>query len=153
MARSQTFFQRFRPAGTPGAAAKPGVPADRAAELSAELEPVLALLTDTVEQARRIRDAGRKRAEQLRRSADERAAALLERARSDAEAERSDAAARTGRQAEAESTAIITAAEQDAAAVRRHGDERMGEQVDQIVAQVRRAVTAFVAHEAEDAGG
>jgi hypothetical protein len=38
------FLSRFRPAGAPGAASRAGVPADRAAELSAELDPVLALL-------------------------------------------------------------------------------------------------------------
>ena len=38
------FLNRFRPAGAPGAASRAGVPADRAAELSAELDPVLALL-------------------------------------------------------------------------------------------------------------
>jgi len=38
------FLNRFRPAGAPGAASRAGVPADRAAELSAELDPVLAML-------------------------------------------------------------------------------------------------------------
>lgn len=41
------FLNRFRPAGAPGAASRAGVPADRAAELSAELEPVLAMLAAT----------------------------------------------------------------------------------------------------------
>jgi hypothetical protein len=38
------FLRRFRPAGTPEAAARAGVPVDRAAEAAGELEPVLALL-------------------------------------------------------------------------------------------------------------
>lgn len=38
------FLNRFRPAGAPGAASRTGIPADRAAELSAELDPVLAML-------------------------------------------------------------------------------------------------------------
>ena len=32
------FLSRFRPAGTPGAAARPGVPVDRVAEREAELQ-------------------------------------------------------------------------------------------------------------------
>ena len=46
MARARDFLEWFRPSGTPGAAARPGVPADRLAERSAELESLLALLAD-----------------------------------------------------------------------------------------------------------
>ncbi|HEX9033118.1 MAG TPA: hypothetical protein VF834_14860 [Streptosporangiaceae bacterium] len=48
------FLSRFRPAGAPGAASRAGVPADRTAELSAELEPVLALLAETEAECNRI---------------------------------------------------------------------------------------------------
>src|SRR5512135_1507062 len=46
MADLRDFLARFRPAGTPGAA-RAGVPADRPAELEAEVGPVLALLAGT----------------------------------------------------------------------------------------------------------
>src|ERR1022692_4357979 len=48
------FLNRFRPAGAPGAASRAGVPADRAAELSAELDPVLALLAATDAECTRL---------------------------------------------------------------------------------------------------
>jgi hypothetical protein len=48
------FLNRFRPAGAPGAASRIGVPADRAAELSAELEPVLAMLAATEAECSRL---------------------------------------------------------------------------------------------------
>ena len=54
------FLNRFRPAGAPGAASRAGVPADRAAELSAELDPVLAMLAATdAECARLVTEAER----------------------------------------------------------------------------------------------
>ncbi|MGQ4420037.1 hypothetical protein ACN6LA_007802, partial [Streptomyces sp. SAS_269] len=62
------FLERFRPTGTPGAAAV-GVPADRAAERAAELEPALARLTDVQQEAARIRVAADEAAEALRRDA------------------------------------------------------------------------------------
>jgi hypothetical protein len=42
MPRVRDLLYRFRPEGAPGAAAAAGVPADRAAELTAELEPLIA---------------------------------------------------------------------------------------------------------------
>jgi F0F1-type ATP synthase membrane subunit b/b' len=48
------YLSRFRPAGAPGAAARAGVPADRAAEASAELAPVLARLAETESECNRI---------------------------------------------------------------------------------------------------
>lgn len=48
------FLNKFRPVGAPGAATRAGVPADRAAELSAELDPVLAQLAATEAECARI---------------------------------------------------------------------------------------------------
>ncbi|MFZ5869263.1 MAG: hypothetical protein ACOYXW_01825 [Actinomycetota bacterium] len=144
MARSRSLLERFRPAGTPGAAAKPGVPADRVAELSAELEPVLALLADSVDEASSIRAAARRDAERIRREAAERAQALVAQARRDAEAERAEAAARMAERAEAESAQAVTAAEDEAAAVRRRGAERMSEYVDRVLAELRHDIEKVV---------
>ncbi|MGH8867626.1 MAG: hypothetical protein ACRDYU_06490, partial [Actinomycetes bacterium] len=77
MPRSGDFLERFRPAGAPGAAAAAGVPADRVAELSAELEPVLARLAGTQREAERIRAAARRDAEQRRDHATASARALV----------------------------------------------------------------------------
>jgi hypothetical protein len=58
MPRARDFLERFRPGGTPGAVARPGVPADRQAERPAELEPLLALLAETEVEVAQI-SAGR----------------------------------------------------------------------------------------------
>ena len=59
----RNFLSRFRPAGTPGAPMRGGVPADRVAEREAELQPVLELLEETRTQAERIRAAAREAAD------------------------------------------------------------------------------------------
>lgn len=138
MARSRNLLERFRPAGTPGAAAKPGVPADRVAELSAELEPVLTLLDDTVREARAIRAQAHQRAEQVRRRAEDRSRALLAEARRDAEAERSAAAVRVTEKAESEAAASLAAAEQEAEEIRRRGTELMPVYVDRVLDALRK---------------
>ena len=101
------FLNRFRPAGAPGAASRAGVPADRAAELSAELDPVLALLAaadaecarlvaEAEDEASRIAAQGRDEAASITADAVRRAEA----ARSQAAAEVLAAAGEQGRQAE-----------------------------------------------------
>lgn len=152
MPRSRDFLERFRPAGTPGAAAKTGVPADRVAELSAELEPVLALLADAERQADAIRAEAQRESERVRRRADEHARVLVATARRDAEAERSDAAARVTKRAETETAETLAAAERDAAEVRRRGAELMPAYVDQVVAAVRAAAAWTAPAESEGTG-
>jgi hypothetical protein len=56
MPRVRDFLYRFRPAGAPGAAAEAGVPIDRTAELTAELEPLFASLARTERECANIRD-------------------------------------------------------------------------------------------------
>ncbi|KAE8765526.1 hypothetical protein, partial [Georgenia thermotolerans] len=69
MPRARDILQRFRPAGTPGAAAPAGVPADRVTEMAAELEPVLARLAEAQAEADQVRAAARQEAERRRREA------------------------------------------------------------------------------------
>ncbi len=137
MPRSRDLLDRFRPAGTPGAAARTGVPADRAAELSTELEPVLARLADSEEAARRIRTEAEAEAERRRREAAGRARALVDTARRQAEAERADAAARVAEQAEAETAATVAAGDEAAAQVRRRALDLMPGYVARAVAALR----------------
>jgi hypothetical protein len=59
------FLTRFRPAGSPGAAARAGVPADRSGELEAEVAPVLARLDDTEAEHERLIAQARREAEQI----------------------------------------------------------------------------------------
>ncbi len=73
------FLERLRPSGTPGAPSVAGVPADRLAERSTELEAVFALLEDVQaaggpdparlpsEEARRRREVAHERADAHRR--------------------------------------------------------------------------------------
>ncbi|TDD40841.1 DivIVA domain-containing protein [Saccharopolyspora elongata] len=87
------FFERFRPAGTPGAAARPGVPVDRVAEASAELAPVFALLEDAEVEARQVRANGREESARIRQEARERAEAIVADANARAGAVRADVVA------------------------------------------------------------
>lgn len=118
MASLRDFLQRFRPAGTPGAAARPGVPADRQAELAVELEPVFALLAETQDQAERLRLAGsRQAAEGLRQAADQ-AEVIMSNATGQASAVRAEAAARAQALADPQWQQLAAAADRRADQIR-----------------------------------
>lgn len=138
MPRSRDLLQRFRLAGTPGAASVAGVPADRVAEVSAELEPVLILLSDVQEQARQIRAAGRDEADRRRHDAREQARALVSAAQREADAIRAEAAAEVRRRAAADTAAVLSAADRDADRIRRQVAERLPGYVDRVVRAVRK---------------
>lgn len=115
MPRGRDFLERFRPAGTPGALAARGVPADRVAELAAELAPVFALLEPVQQQSAAIRARAQAEADQRRTAA--RAA--------DAQAERALAAA--GREAQGVSDRVAGRLPQLAADVRAAMEARLAE--------------------------
>jgi F0F1-type ATP synthase membrane subunit b/b' len=135
--RSRDLLQRFRLAGTPGAASVAGVPADRVAEVSAELEPVFARLSDVQEQARRVRAAGQEEAERRRHDAREQARVIVGAAHREADAIRAGAAAELRRTADAESAAALTAADEEAERIRARVAERLPGYVDRAVAAFR----------------
>lgn len=137
MPRSRDLLARFRPAGTPGAAAATGVPADRVAERSAELEPVLAQLADTETEVARLLTEASAEAERRRAEGDARARAVVAAARQQAEAERADAAGRVRRQGEGESAEIAEAARREADDIGRRADARTPGLVARVVATVR----------------
>lgn len=137
MPRARDLLQRFRPAGTPGAAARRGVPEDRIAALSAELEPVLGLLSGSVEQGRRIRDNARASAEHRRRTAIEQAQALVMAAGGQAEPIRAEAGTRISRTAAREAAADLANAKDTASELRRRGAQRIPDLADQVAAEVR----------------
>lgn len=70
------LLNRFRPVGAPGSASRAGIPADRAAELAAELEPVLAILATTEEQCAALVAEAEQRAVMIGREARTRAAGI-----------------------------------------------------------------------------
>jgi hypothetical protein len=136
MPTARDLLQRFRPVGTPGAAAPAGVPADRVAELGRELQPVFDALADVEEEAGRIRAAAAIEARARLAAAEQQAAVLVDVARRDAEAARAEIAAERVRREEAEAAAALAAAEQDAAAV----TERAAARYAGLTARVVRAV-------------
>ncbi len=96
MPQWRDFLERFRPAGTPGAAAQGGVPADRIADTDAELAPVFVILDDVAAQAARIRRVAAEQAEVIRQDAGQRAPEIVAEARAHAETARAEAAAQAG---------------------------------------------------------
>jgi hypothetical protein len=101
------FLSRFRPAGAPGAAGRAGIPADRAAELSAELDPVLAMLAATDAECARLVAEAEQEASRIAAEAQDRAVSIAadgarraERARGEAAAQVLAAAQAEGGQAE-----------------------------------------------------
>lgn len=111
------FLERLRPSGTPGTAALSAVPADRVAELSAELEAVLAQVADAQAEAAQIRRAAAVEAERRRDAGLARARSVVDEARRSAEAERRQAAASAQSQAAADIRHSVEAAHRQAAAV------------------------------------
>ncbi|GAB3979425.1 hypothetical protein GCM10029978_074770 [Actinoallomurus acanthiterrae] len=125
MARLRDLLERFRPAGAPGAAARTGVPADRATELAAELADVFATLEPVQAECTAIREAARRDARDARGRAHDQADTLIAEARMRVAAERAAAAARAGERVSAEYAAIVTDAEGIAAQIRARADERL----------------------------
>jgi hypothetical protein len=86
------FLDRFRPAPAPGAASRVAVAADRARQLSDELQPVLALLAATHAECERVVAAAHREARQLEDQAHQQVAATRAEAQRRAEAARATAA-------------------------------------------------------------
>ena len=142
MAGFRDFLMRFRPAGPPGPAAAGGVPADRSAELAAELEPPLALLEETEAEARTVREEAAKEAARRRQAAERTATDIVEQARARAQDVRERSASRTRDATEAEATELLAAADRDAAALQRRVQHRMPALVERAVAAVVKDLAA-----------
>ena len=142
MPSARDLLQRFRPIGTPGAAAPAGVPADRGAEAIRELQPVFDELATTVEEVTRIRAAAAEQARVRRDRAAEEASRIIDAARMQGEAARADAAARILRRAEQETATSMTDARQQAAEITRRAHDRSAHYVRRILDEVGRAGAA-----------
>lgn len=132
MAGFRDFLLRFRPVGSPGRAAPGGVPADRAAELAAELTPPLSLLEEAEAEARRIREEAVRVAADRRRDAERQADTIVGRARARADEVRTEAAARVRRAAEAEAAESLATAERNEAEMRSRTQARMPGLLDRV---------------------
>ena len=129
MTQPRDFLDRFRPAGAPGSAARAGVPADRAAELAAEVEPVLALLDGTHAECERITEDARREADRIMAGARAGVAMIGQEAGRNARAARDRAAADVLTQARAEVEETAARAGQQAARIRRLARRRLPELV------------------------
>lgn len=137
MPQWRDFLERFRPAGAPGSAGRPGVPADRVSDAAAELVPLLELLDDAQDEAARIRSAAATRAEEVRRTARRQADAIVARARAETERVRaeSEAGARSRAAAARSDLRDRTAAEVEELQTR--VAERMPGHVNKVVTAAR----------------
>jgi hypothetical protein len=127
------LLNRFRPAAAPGAAGSVAVPADRAAERSAELAPIFQALAATRAEADAIRSAAAARAADRRSEAAAAAVRIVTDAHRDFDAQRAAgyAAARAG--VEAATGALIDDGRRSADAVRRHARQRLPRLVPDVV--------------------
>lgn len=134
VASLRDLLQRYRPVGTPGAAARPGVPADRAAEVATELEPVLALLAATEDEARRLRAEAREQAHRIREQAAREAEDLVAGARERAAEVRARSAADARAAAAPDGELLVEAARDEAHRMKDRAAALMPEYVDRAVA-------------------
>lgn len=145
MSPLRDFLQRFRPAGTPGKAAAAAVPADRARDLAAELEPVFAMLAGPEAERARILSEADGDARRVRDEARRRADDMVATARARAQAVRAEAAAAVLARAEATADAALRAAEREAQAICERAAQRMP-------GYVSRAVRAVLTLAGDEAG-
>jgi hypothetical protein len=92
VAQFSDFLTRFRPASVPGSAATAAVPADKAAALAAELDPVLELLASTDQWCAGVIAAAEQEAARLMSEAAEKAAGITALGRRQADEARKAAA-------------------------------------------------------------
>ncbi|MGV9346953.1 hypothetical protein ACWDSD_19465 [Streptomyces spiralis] len=131
------FLARFRPAGAPGAVVA-GVPADRAAERAAELEPSLACLSDVQQEVARIRASADREAEAIRQDAARQAAAMVAAARARVAQVRREAAEPVRDAAEGDVRDIRVAGARATEQVYERARERMAALVDRVVTDALR---------------
>jgi hypothetical protein len=144
MTRVRDLLYRFRPAGAPGAARATGVPADRVADLSAELEPLLVQLAETEQECASIIAAAEHDASAIRTRDAERARVIVASARSRADAERARAAATVRQGAADRASHELAAAELEAAELRTHAAGRVPSYVAAVLDSTRALVEAHV---------
>jgi hypothetical protein len=131
------LLDRFRPAGAPGSAGAAGVPLDRQAATTTELDPVFAALAPVVAECRRLRRDAAREAARREAAAAEQARALVARARNAAAADRAAAAARVREDVAAEVAQLNEVAAAEAEEVRRRGAQRLPWLVSRVVDLVR----------------
>jgi len=130
------FLTRFRPAGSPGAAARVGVPADRSGELEAEVAPVLARLAGTEAERERLITQAQREAEQIVAAAQSAADAIAADAAQRAENIREQAARQVLTAAREQADRTVQDAGQQAAQIRELARQRMPALVSRIIGTI-----------------
>lgn len=145
MPSARDFLERLRPSGTPGAPSASGVPADRATERSAELEPVFSRLARVQAEAEQIRSQGHAEAQSRRDIAAERARAIVSEARRTVDAERAAAAATGQAEARELALAIVSEAQADSNVLAERARDRQSDFVELVVHRARAELTDLLA--------
>jgi len=130
------ILRRFRFHGVPGAPSAIGVPADRTAELEAELTPVLAALDDSQRRATELVSMAEHQAAQRRAAAIEQGRLVVAEARARAGPARAEAASESLAAAEPERTTVLTTGVLEAERIERLAGERTPALADHVVAQI-----------------
>jgi hypothetical protein len=134
MPRMRDILQRFRPTSAPGAASTGGVPADRTADMAAELRPVLAMLEATQATCRTIASDADLEAERIRSQAREQARTIRDEGPERAATERAEAASRVSRDGRTEAERRSEAARSTVDQLTGHARELLPEYVELVVA-------------------
>lgn len=125
MPQLRDFLGRFRPAGSPGAPARAGAPADRTRELAAEVGPVLALLDGADDEGERIITQAKLDAERVTAAARAEAAAITADAGRRAQAARDEAARQELARAREDTARMMASATLQASRTRELARERI----------------------------
>jgi cell division septum initiation protein DivIVA len=137
MPQLRDFLTRFRPAGSPGAAERAGVPADRPSELESEVGPVLALLADIEAERERLITQARRDAEQIVAAAQSAAGAVAADAAQRARTMREQAARQVMITTREQAARTVEDARQQAAQTRELARQRMPALVSRVVGTIR----------------
>lgn len=136
MATAGDILRRFRFHAVPGAPAPAGVPADRTAELEAELAPVFRTLEAAQVRAARILDEASAHAEQQRASARDHAGRIASEGRAEAAAARAESVAAGLSEAQQQRLLLLAAAQEEALRIARVSVERTPPLVEETVRRV-----------------
>jgi flagellar biosynthesis/type III secretory pathway protein FliH len=137
MPQLRDFLSRLRPAGTPGAAARAGVPTDRFRELEAEVVPVLALLDSAQAECEQIAGQAKRDADDIVAAARSEAAAITADGGRRARAARDEAARQIMAAASDDCAAMVAAAERQAVRIRTLAAQRMPAMVSRAAGEIR----------------
>lgn len=153
MPQWRDFLERFRPSGAPGAAGKPGIPADRVGDAAAELVPLLQLLDDAQDEAARIRSDAAERADEVRVTARREADAIVARARAETERVRAEAEAATRSRAAAARSDLRARTATEIEELQARVAERMPGHVDKVLTAARMWLDQSAHHPVEATEG